>query len=71
MTQSLRSGKFPHFWKVRQIITKSVFPSSKEPAVFLLISVNELKIKIEMPPAALGGWRGCEGRMGVCGIDEG
>lgn len=23
MTQSLRSGKFPHFWKVRQMITKS------------------------------------------------
>ena len=71
MTQSSRSGKFPHFWKVRQMITKPVFPSLKESAAFLLISVNELKIKIGMPPADLRAWRGCEGRMGVCGIDEG
>lgn len=55
MTQSLRSGKFPHFWKVRQMITKFFFPYSKESAAFLL---NELKIKLGMPPAELGGCRG-------------
>lgn len=49
MTQTLRSGKFPHFWKVRQMITKSFFPYSKESAAFLLISVNELQIKIGCP----------------------
>lgn len=48
-----------------------VFPYSKESVAFLLISVNELKIKIAMPPAELGERRGPEGGLGVCGIDEG
>lgn len=49
ITQSLRSGKFPHFWEVGQMITKSFFPYSKESAAFLLISVNELNIKLGHP----------------------
>lgn len=58
MTQSLRSGKFPHLWKVRQMIINSF--STQELTAFLLISFNELKVKIGMPPADLGEWRSRE-----------